>query len=99
MPIVVRKKKTPTPKSKKQAFKEYKEKEGHHHKADPNHPMNAEGPPKVKRAPQPPSAVRGKHRKPNPEKGKKKPEKKRPEKGKKTPSTRRYLKKRPTKKY
>ena len=30
------------PKSKADAFKEYKNKEGYHHKADPKHPMNAE---------------------------------------------------------
>lgn len=30
------------PKSKKQAFKEYKTKKGYHHMADPLHPMNSE---------------------------------------------------------
>ena len=30
------------PKSKKQAFKEYKLKKGYHHMRDPLHPMNAE---------------------------------------------------------
>lgn len=33
---------TPTPKSKKQAFADYKKKHGHHHRADPRHPMNSE---------------------------------------------------------
>jgi hypothetical protein len=43
MPIVIRpKKKMEMPKSKADAFKEYKDKEGYHHKADPKHPMNAE---------------------------------------------------------
>lgn len=71
-----------SPITKKEAFRKYRKKEGHYHKADPAHPMNSErtGPPR-KDPPKP--------RKPNPEKGKKKPEKKKPEKGKKT---RRYAK-------
>jgi len=36
-------KKVPTPKSKSKAFAEYRKKHGYSHKADPKHPMNAEG--------------------------------------------------------
>lgn len=35
-------KKVPTPKTKTQAFADYKKKHGYHHKADPRHPMNSE---------------------------------------------------------
>jgi LysM repeat protein len=35
--------KVATPKTKTQAFADYKKKHGYHHKADPKHPMNAEG--------------------------------------------------------
>lgn len=81
MPIAIRDKR-PQPISKKEAFKKYKKREGHHHKADPNHPMNAErtGPPRR----EPP-----KRKKPNPEKRDKKPEKKKPPQRQKT---RRYAK-------
>lgn len=34
--------KVATPKTKTQAFADYKKKHGHHHKADPKHPMNSE---------------------------------------------------------
>ena len=34
--------KVPTPKTKTQAFADYKKKHGYHHKADPRHPMNSE---------------------------------------------------------
>jgi hypothetical protein len=52
MPIAIRKK-MQTPKSKSEAFGEYKKKKGHHHKADPKHPMNAErtGPSTLKEDP------------------------------------------------
>lgn len=35
-------KKVPTPKTKTQAFADYKKKNGRHHRADPRHPMNSE---------------------------------------------------------
>ena len=43
MPIKIRpKKKMATPKSKSQAFEDYRKKHGSRHKADPKHAMNAE---------------------------------------------------------
>ena len=52
MPIKIRpKKKMATPKSKSQAFEDYRKKHGSRHKADPKHAMNAErtGPSTVKK--------------------------------------------------
>lgn len=52
MPIVI-KAKDPMPMSKKEAFKKHRKKSGSYHKADPNHPMNAErtGPSTLKEDP------------------------------------------------
>jgi len=52
-----------TPISKAEAFRRYKKKNGHHHKADPAHPMNSERTGPLKK------------RKPNPKKAEKKPTK------------------------
>ena len=38
----MKKKTVKAPKSKKQAFAEFKKREGYHHEADPLHPMNRE---------------------------------------------------------
>lgn len=58
-----------SPITKKEAFRKYRKKEGHYHKADPAHPMNSErtGPPR-KDPPKP--------RKPNPERVKRNPKRK-----------------------
>ena len=88
MPIAIRDKR-PQPISKTEAFKKYTKREGHHHKADPNHPMNAErtGPPR-KKGGTPPEA------------SKKKAEKNKKQKANEAQKkARRYLKKRQPKSY
>jgi len=54
MPIVIKEsKKMSMPKSKSQAFEDYKKKKGYRHKADPKHAMNRErtGPSMLKEDP------------------------------------------------